>query len=1475
MRASTIVPGVRKCPRCGNERPGTELFCEQFFPGDGRECGYDLLDVPIGAPGARAHGPIEADPVETRAPMVCANGHEVEEGDQICTVCGSDVAPFERSSGTDSASIATPGTGPSTPSDGPILEPTVIDGWRTIERLPPPENAPLEQLVVEPEAGGARALLTLYNEGCEPDTAVYAVLRRMPRDHVPELLATGRYEGRAFDVVELVAGGSLADAGRIRESGPELVRTLAKQIGAALADFAEAGLRHRDLGPKTILLRQADPIDLVITGFGSARLSDLDLEAVAPLKPSRYSAPEAIVGAVSAASDWWSLGMVVLECATRGACFDGVNDQAFLIHVVTRGMELPPDLSPETLLLLRGLLARDPLVRWSWPQVRAWLSGEPLEAPAGTGPGADDGPPITLAGRDYRHPESFAIAAAEAANWAEARSLTLRGGLARWLEERNGKPQVIAEVRRIVADDELPEDHRHALALMAAARDLPLVLLGEIVTPAWLLVDPDRGYDLVTGSVTRHLERIERETWLVRLRNRIEPVRERARLLEIELDEARARVALLATSRANLEAERDRLRILFPDTEHNGLASLMERNRKADEDLIILVSAAVSQFVPLLPLIEASHELATATGVHADRNALRQMLSQPRREIFMAVDERTANFARCGVARIDEWADRFRVERRMPLPRAAVLLSAPKERWREPPKQQYVLNLLEHFEKRVSGTVGRGPLVRFSIGKSTARVDLMELGSPGRSAESLVNHLIGRTDVPITLDPSGYMADEQIAGRLRRLVNQALTFRRDTGIDGRYLGFPFLAMCETRSAETRTRPRIAPALLWPVVIEMPPGWGQGARIAFDREREDVRLNPALEGIVGTEEFMRWKAARDEVLARGDIKVPDVLDRLAHLATPPRERSLRRVPGADIRLSPGAKEIVPAAALFNVDFTGQAVAEDLRQIKAKPLSGTALEVTLRVAEAAPAEPPQTPERDRYCLVESDPSQDEAVRRSRLAPGIVVEGPPGTGKSQTIVNVVATAIGHGETVLVVCQKQAALQVVKKRLEADGLGDRLFAVTHINKDRTEIVTALRTQLDTVRSVPRGWADGLRRQREENAGRIEALEQEIDRNHAALTALDDVTGLSYKAAISELVGLETAGPSIPMPRLRQVVGRLGIGELSTVEESCGPLARIWLPSNYEGSALSAFRPFAVEDGTAELIGADLTALIESESHRRALEVRAAPGYETDAPEALRAWLAREAAVLEALDDDIRPKLVDWLELFRPSPGGACVGDALAAELSGIVTELGSVIGSGQDANLAEALGAKTDNALASAVADLDAWAITPSLFVRMKPARLRMRRRVRALTNAIGVELVAEGSVPRLRAAIAYELALRPFRNRLGNVRTALRRTPLPVALDLPALRSLATELRTEALGAQQAARAVLACPAPELAAAAARMATRSACVALRERLEAACIRHEARKAVLDALDLLSEWLRAEVIQEWRTRIAQGGKS
>ena len=53
-------------------------------------------------------------------------------------------------------------------------------------------------------------------------------------------------------------------------------------------------------------------------------------------------------------------------------------------------------------------------------------------------------------------------------------------------------------------------------------------------------------------------------------------------------------------------------------------------------------------------------------------------------------------------------------------------------------------------------------------------------------------------------------------------------------------------------------------------------------------------------------------------------------------------------------------------------------------------------------------------------------------------LVVQGPPGTGKSQTITNVIANALAAGKRVLFLAEKQAALEVVKRRLDQGSLGD-----------------------------------------------------------------------------------------------------------------------------------------------------------------------------------------------------------------------------------------------------------------------------------------------------------------------------------------------------------------------------------------------------------------------------------------------------
>ncbi|MBQ9729906.1 MAG: hypothetical protein IJV80_03740, partial [Clostridia bacterium] len=79
--------------------------------------------------------------------------------------------------------------------------------------------------------------------------------------------------------------------------------------------------------------------------------------------------------------------------------------------------------------------------------------------------------------------------------------------------------------------------------------------------------------------------------------------------------------------------------------------------------------------------------------------------------------------------------------------------------------------------------------------------------------------------------------------------------------------------------------------------------------------------------------------------------------------------------------------------------------------------------------------------------ADSSQWRAIALSKTGQSFVLHGPPGTGKSQTITNMIANALYDGKRVLFVAEKQAALSVVKKRLDWIGLGDFCLEL-HSNK-------------------------------------------------------------------------------------------------------------------------------------------------------------------------------------------------------------------------------------------------------------------------------------------------------------------------------------------------------------------------------------------------------------------------------------------
>ncbi|KGG84726.1 hypothetical protein P245_23125, partial [Comamonas thiooxydans] len=788
--------------------------------------------------------------------------------DFICMTCGAD-----RAIAPDASVVATPTTLQEPVSPDAIQD--AIDGWRLVRELSSTPRV-RDRYIATHEGTGQTGVLTLYHHGAEPDPAIYEVLRRLSHDHVPHLLATGRWDERAYEVSEHLTAGTLKDLGIVVTDVPG-IRRIVEELGKALHAFSEVGLRHRDIRPATLLVRAREPLDLVISGFGSARLSEFDLDIVSPLEVTSYMAPEAVAGGVAAASDWWSLGMVLLEQVTQGACFEGINEHAYLIHVLANGVPLPNNLPPELDVLFRGLLARDRLHRWQWDQVKAWLDGKDVEAPPRVSSEEAQGhaASLELSGRKYRVPRQFALAAAEAGNWDQARDLLLRGAIATSAQDAEVAPRQLAALRQIAQNDAIDDDFKLMLALKVLNAEMPLIFRGDIVTPRWLLDHPLEGYELISGGVPALLERLETESWILQLKNRDEAVRRRAKNLSIEVNEDHLRIYVLTTSKARLTAAWEERRRMFPDTSHGGLQSIAEKSVIGEEDLIVLLSAKLDSMTSLDAVVAEAAKLASRAGIRTfDPEAARELASMPRLEIIQRVNERTGGFSTCPYPELNEWTDEFRLDKRVPVVRALVLLSVPASEWVEPQKQQYISQILDFFEKRVAGAVLRGPLVRMAIGKHTARVDLHELGTDRVTSAAVLDHILQRNQQSVALDATAFLNEGTAEYRLQSLTRHTMLYRRDTGIDGLYMGFPFLL---ARDAKASTKTRIAPVLLWPVQLTQEVGHRGAASIAFDGDREEVRLNPAIESLLGPEAAKLWRQTADELLSRSSLRASDVMD----------------------------------------------------------------------------------------------------------------------------------------------------------------------------------------------------------------------------------------------------------------------------------------------------------------------------------------------------------------------------------------------------------------------------------------------------------------------------------------------------------------------------------------------------------------------------------------------------------------------
>lgn len=1214
-----------------------------------------------------------------------------------------------------------------------------IDGWVVGDLLRRLEGVCEQYRVTEVASERSRqGVLTLYKAGIELDTQLYRVMGSLSRQHVPEIMATGRWYDQIYDVMESLSGKTLADLGIVL-TDMESLCTVVHELGTALHEFSENGLRHRGICPEALLVRTHEPLDLVVSGFGSACLSDDDLEIVSPIGQTVYMAPEAVMGAVSAASDWWSLGIVLLEQVTQGACFESVSFQkgdthGFLLHALTYGVSIPSYLDCRLQQLLAGLLTKDYKTRWQWPEVQAWLTQANSEAPMLREDAQAIIQPdeacesvdasitvvdaksedtiaahevqakstITLMGKVFDEPSSFALAVACPQGWSHGLALLTSGELKRWVDALESVPTqensmstrqkaLLANLLTNSEDDSVSDDLRLMKVLKVLNSAMPVVYQGMIVTPLWLVDSPLRGYELVL-AIAPVLKVLGDQGWLLRLHKRIAYILQRARTLHIEIDHALLRTHILSTSHAKLVALAHQQYLAYPDSNHAGVLSLMERRQLSTEDLIVLLSVDRSQLLSVQAVLAEVQTLMEAWSLFFDEPLAQRYISLPRLTLYEMLDERAAGMAVTGHAQIDAWVERYRIEKRLPIVRLMILLLYPEIRWIQPSKYQYTQGLLDFFEKRVSFSGLVGPLVRMRIGQYTPRVDLAELthiqatNKDVRHSPEKFTHdfaTFGRWGMQVLLNsllsrdkkPTRFKVPQipwEVYTRMNRLEREADVYKRDTGVDGLYMGFPFLLYDEPKSMRL---PRIAPVFLWPVslckILTAAEAEGEhvdlttGAlmSLGYDREREEVRLNPALENILGKEQAQRCGALLEELMRCSSLSIKAVMDALQEIGAVLNNDELCVLP-TEFSVKPGVPEFLPAAVLFLVNFTGQAIGEELRALKGLPLAGTALERVFRLDEQGESALSMAegevvlPQKDQqYLVVNSDPSQELAIFQAREKPGLLIEGPPGTGKSQTIVNLVADSIGRGETMLIVCQKKAALDVVYKRLVAEGLSQRVLMINDVHADRNQTVRQIRDQLDQLelkqRKNNQAQIHRLTQEREALGIEIAKLEEDLNRYHAGLYAVDASTGMTYKDMVTDLLHLERQDkgdlPVLSLPMVASFAEQLTLETLSSLEAELCAILTQWLAAGYEGSPFEHLRMFSNDAlGAGVFKRALLTFIRTKQEAEQAMSAQPSPIVVKSEPQLYRAWFQAHMDTFMTIANEPRKQLIKWLPLFQ-----------------------------------------------------------------------------------------------------------------------------------------------------------------------------------------------------------------------------------
>ena len=393
-----------------------------------------------------------------------------------------------------------------------------------------------------------RAIKIYKDRNCRVDEEVLAKLQNIDLAHVPQVHGWGRLEdGRFYEILEYIEGGTLDDLLDRGIPDEDLSISIIRELVSALRSLSDAGIVHRDIKPANILIRDSDPLDLVLTDFGLARVTGGNLYRTKLGETVLYSPPEG--GQFAHRNrDWWSLGIIAVKLRVGRHPWENVEathgSNAVIIAKTFDPAPVPDEMGERWQLLVKGLNTRNGDNRWAAPEVERWLNGEKdipvhFETESRRGSAADAYVDYDNR-RIFRTPAEIAVALADE-DWRASERFLMRygAGVAGWLRSK-GREESARALDGILEDHGLGAGEKVSAAIWLLDEEDVLGLksqggiryCGRLITRADMpaaVAEPARFafasardvLELVDSSALGSWQsRLCGESWLTRLRGR-------------------------------------------------------------------------------------------------------------------------------------------------------------------------------------------------------------------------------------------------------------------------------------------------------------------------------------------------------------------------------------------------------------------------------------------------------------------------------------------------------------------------------------------------------------------------------------------------------------------------------------------------------------------------------------------------------------------------------------------------------------------------------------------------------------------------------------------------------------------------------------------------------------------------------------------------------------------------------------------